>query len=558
MSKLEAAFLVDEAARLRLERSLFHQRWEKIRYFIFPDSLSFFSIDTPGIGKRLQILDNTAEDAAEMAAAGLHGLLTNSASQWMRYGLLDDDLAERDGPARYLDAVTRRTMALYRYAPSKFNVASYQCYREAIAYANWCMFVEDRLPSTANPGGLPLFRSISMPTVVWDEDDEGNIAKVYREFSRPLWAAYLKWGTALTPRMLDLYKDRRNWHTQHTFMHAVVPRENADTRILNARNKPFASYWLAKDEKEIIVEGGYDEMPYICGRWNLLPGELYARGPGDKALPDSALLQRTTGAFLDAAEVIGEPPFVAPDKGLVKKLNLKRRAINYVRADYLMQNAGPRPLLTGGDTRVTEELLQAIRARIQRAFLRDLLQLIRDPEATATQVLELKEEQMRGMSPILAHITQDWLGPLAVRTFAVLQRAGAFHDLEVPREIVGMSPKPVFISPAARAQQLAEARGIAQGYEAAKEIIALDQGVLDNVDMDKQFRTIITAVGTPLSELRSPAEVAQRKAARVKAQQQQAQEESAKNISTVAKNAAPLVKATTDAQAQQPQNRMAA
>lgn len=556
MSDSDAEFYIGEEARLRLTLSLFYARWEQIRYFIWPDSTSFFGTPNQGQGNRLQILDNSAEDAAELAAAGLHGLITNSASQWFHYSLLNQDVAELDGPMRWLDMATRRVHALFNYAPSRFNVASYRCYQEAIAFGNWCMFVEERRATPENPGGLPLFRAINLVDVVWDEDEDGTIAKVYRRFHLPLWAAYRKFGNRLPKVLLKLHEDRKNHHRLFKFLHCVVPREEGsyDRRIPNARNKPWASHWIAVDQKETIVEGGYDEMPYICGRWRVLPGELMGRGCGDKALPDAALLQRGTGAFIDAAEIIGQPPFALPDKGMTKKLNLRRRALNYVRPDYLMQNGGPRPLLTGGDTRVTEEMLAQVRDRIQRAFLRDLLQLIRDPEATATQILKIEQEQMRGMSPILAQIAQDWLGPLVMRTFGVAQRAGAFADMPVPRELVGMVPKPIFVSPAARAQQLAEASGIAQGYDAAHAMIEADPSVLDNVDVDKQFRTVMVAVGTPLSTLRPPEEVAQRKQARANVQQQQQQLEGLKDLTTGAKNAAPMLKAISDASANRDAN----
>lgn len=540
-------FLIREQARLKSERSLHEGRWNNVGRIVWPDSASFTGDHSPGASTRQEILDNTAEDAADLASAGVHGLFTNPATQWFNLSLMDTDLAEWDPVARWLEASTRRLNNLFSYAPSMFNVASYDGYREAIAFGNWCMFVDDRV------GELPKFLPVPLRELVIDEDDDGLVVRVFRDFKRPLWAVHRKFRGKLPKRLARLYEQKENWSKKIRIIHAVEPRELYDPKILNARNLPFRSCWIDVEGQEEIKEGGYHEMPYIFGRWPKIPGEIYGRGCGEKALPDSALLQRGTESLYKAAEIVGKPPMVAPDQGLVKRLNLRPMAINYVRTDLLVQKAEPKPLLTGARTDITEELLQAVRDRIKRAFMRDLLQLIRDPEATATQVLELKEEQMRGMSPILARVTQDWLGPLVMRAFGCAQRAGAFADLETPQEIVGLTPRPVFVSPAARAQQLAEARGISQAFDATGPLLQLDPDTADNVDLDKAFRLVYRVVGTPLSIMRSPDQVVERRKARAQVTEARESRETVKDLTTGAKNIAPLVKAlqqpTPEAQA---------
>lgn len=535
-------FFLREQARLKADRALHEARWNNIARLVYPDTASFTADPAPGATNRYEILDNTAEDAADMAAAGLHGLLTNPATQIFTFSLFDPDLAERDDNARWLEMATRRVTNLFAYAPSKFNVATHDCYREAIPFANWCMFINER------PGELPLFQAVPLREIVVDEDDDGSIVRVFRDFKRPLWAIHRKFKGQLPKRLAKLYDQKDNWHKRIRVIHAVEPRELYDPKVLNARNKPFRSCWIDAEGQEEIKEGGYDEMPYVFGRWPGLPGEIYGRGCGDKALPDTALLQRGTEGMIKAVELVGRPPMLAPDQGLVKRLNLRPAAVNYVRADVLAQKAEPKPLLTGARTDMTEEFLAGVRDRIKRAFMRDLLQLIRDPEATATQVLELKEEQMRGMSPILARVTQDWLGPLVMRTFGCAQRAGAFRDMPVPESLVGQVPRPVFVSPAARAQQLAEGRGIAQAFEASAPLLQLDPDVVDNTDLDKAYRLIYRVLGTPLSIMRSPEQVAARRQQRLAVAEQKQTEESLKNVSTAVKNVSPALKIMSEQQ----------
>lgn len=540
--KPTAQFIVREASRLHQERSAFEGRWQNIRRYIWPDSPDFFGGDGITQTNRLEILDNSTEEAAELAAAGLHGYLTNPATDWVELSLFDQALAESYGPALWLQQASKRLKALFLHPDARFAVASHECYREAIAFGNWCMFVEER------PGKLPLFRAIPIADIVWDENEDGEIVKVWRRFSLTLWAAYEKFGEDLPEPLLKLYRDGlENRHKRVKFYHHVCPRKGYDEKIANGKNKPFASYWIAPEyPDDIIREGGYDELPYICGRWHKQANELYGRGCGDKALPDAAMLQRGMRAVIRGAEIAVTPPMVAPDDGMLKRLNLRPFAVNYVRADYLAQNAGPKPLLTGGRVDIGLEVLEAVRDRIKVAFLKDLMQLLRDPEATATQVLEIKEEQMRGMSPILGRITQDWLGPLVIRAFGCLQRAGGFEDLETPREIVGLTPKPVFISPAARAQQIAEARGIVQGFESTAGMLSMDNTLPDNVDLDIAFRTVIRAIGTPLIAMRDPKIVAQMRQARAQQAQQMRAEESLKNQSAALKNATGALKVVAD------------
>lgn len=546
----EADFLLGEEGRLRQERSNHETQWGLISRYTAPDTADLYFNDQ-GTSTRRDILDNTAEGASEMASAGLHAMLTNPATPWMGLGLYDEDLARSDGGAPWLERASKRMHAMYAHSWTRFAIAMTSMYRELIDLGNGCIFIDGRVGLK-----LPLYRHSDMASTVWDEDGDGNLVVFKRRVAPPLWSVAERWKNSLPPALAKLVEAKKDLHRPVELLHCVGPRERYDRGRGDNRNMAIASYWIAREERWTLEESGYHEQPFTGFRWHIRGREKYGRGCGHKALPEAVTLQRVMDTSLTGAEQAIRPPLQIPSEGVMNKngkVSLRNGAPNYLKPDLLINGAHIRPINTNTRPDLGLEFMKDIRARLERAYLKDLLQLIRDPEATATHVLELKEEQNRGMSPIVARLHVD-LGLMVERSFAVLQRMGGFEDMPAPPELVGMPPRPVFISPATRAQALAEARGIAQAFDSAALLIKLDPSVTDEADLHKAFRTIMQALGVPMGVLVPTSVSAAKGKARAEAAAQVGQLEQLKDVTTAGKNIAPLARVAADvaANGQQP------
>ena len=533
--------LLTQANSLQLERAEFDQGFDRIRRVIWPSGGDFLGFQSPGQPVYTEILDATGEDECENAAAGMHSLLTNPAMRWFDLDLYDWQGIDTDAARLWLGAATDVLLKLFSHPLTHSYTATSTTYGEAVAFGNNCMFIEDR------PSNLPLFRPIALADVWWDENDDGEPDCFYRRFRLSAWAAKKRWGDDLPERVLRCADNASEYHRRFEFWHCVEPRENGKYGAAG-RRKPYASYWLCGEEPWLIREGGYEENPYIATRWKLRPGEVYGRGPGHKAYGPVSSLQRSLAATLAASEKAVDPPLFLPDDGVVGPLSLRAGALNWIRADYLRDGFGPRPINLGAQPQQGMQIDEGMRVMIRRLFLYELLAMIRDPRATATQVLEIKEQQQRSLAPIIVRMEQELLGPMVNRAFGIAQRAGLLPP--PPPEIAGRTVRPNFTSPAMRAQRLSAARGIVQLFEIAAPMFQADPGTVDNIDLDEAVRDVADTVGVPAKVLRPVQKVLEMRKARQQVQEGREQREALKDVTTAGKNVAPLLQAVGGVQQQ--------
>jgi hypothetical protein len=301
------------------------------------------------------------------------------------------------------------------------------------------------------------------------------------------------------------------------FCHAVYPRRDALRSAPSgglprpSSRLPWASVWVSVADRTIIEERGYHEFPFLCPRWTTRPGEVYGRGPGMKALPDCKMLQRMSKVTISAGELVISPPLLVADDGVLDYPNLAPAGITTYRSG--IWSIDPvKPLATGGRPDAGEELMSAVRARIEKAFYNDLLSVMQDPKMTATQIIKLDEETLRILGPIVARFQGEFLSPL-------IERAGWLEP--PPPSLAGRELRIEYLSPMARAQRFSEITAISRTLELSLPLMQQDPALADVFDQDAMIRRIADVTGVPAELLRDPAVVEQMRAARQETQQQQ-------------------------------------
>ena len=529
--------LVARFQRVKTDRATFEQRWETIRQLQRPDAAPFFGEEARGDRESGRVLDNTAEDAADMAAAGLGGMLTGQAVDWHGWEFDDDELREHHGAKAWLAGAARKQQACYRNPKSRFGQAMDAVYLDLIDFSNSCLYIEDRR------GQLPLFLARPIQQVYWLANAENVIDTVFWNFKLSARNAVGKFGQGAVPeKIARAAENPRKTEDQFEFLHAVMPSGEAYDRRRVLGPKPFKSCWVSVDDKHVMREGGYFSLPYIPFRWRVRAGERYGRGPSDKALADVAVLQQMDRLVLEGLEMTIRPSLMLPDDGVIGPVGLRTADLTYVRPEYFFRGGDPiRPIQSGAQPQLGEEAAEARRQRIRKAFLSELLQILRDPRATATQVLEVREEQFRLAAPIVNALEAESLGPLADRTFELMARGGFFG--EVPDELAEADVNPTFLSPMARAQALSEVRGFSQWLDMAMPLAQNGiEDVMDVMDVPKGMRRTGEILGVPYDVMRSPEQAAEVGKARGEQAQRAAELEAEKDRTTAAKNEAAAAK----------------
>lgn len=531
--------LLGDHEERKMMRTGAERTWQYINELIYPDGTPPWANIADGGPTRTEIFDGTGEDAADTAAAAIHAMLTNPATRWFDFGLFDELLARDTDAGTWLWRTTTKMLSSFRNPSTLFNLANDEDYKQYVCIGNGCMHVESRW------GKLPLHRAMPMAKVWWDENADGVVDTVGREFELTARAAFAKWGDKLPEKIRNMAGQKGRSLDLVNFLHVNMPRQKRDPAKRDRSNMEFRSVYICLDEPAIIIDGGSHELEYVCTRGPRRAGERYGRGFGHKALADVEMLQKMTRTVLMAAENTVEPSILAPDDGITGTMSFKNRAINYVRSEYLANGAAPRAFNPNTRVDIGLELLQDRRELVRRSFLKQLLEINRDPRYTATHVLALDEEQKRGLSPLLGRLETERLGPLIARNFNILRRMPGVFD-PAPPEIQRLPMQPVFDSPAAKAMRLGVARSIAQGFENLKPLFDLDPAVADNFNLDEAARALGDGTGMPALVM-APIEVRDR----VRAQRQQLalekqQLENTKDLTVSAKNVAPFVKAVGD------------
>lgn len=530
--------LGDQHERLEVRRP--HEPvWGRINALIYPDGtpVAENQASLDGQTTRSEIYDNTAEDAADSASAALHAMTTNPATRWLEMGLFNERYARDTYAGAWLWDLTTRMLRSFRHPTSRFNLAVDEDNKQYVALGNGLLHCEDR------PGKLPLWRGCDVTRSTWAENADGEVDLVGREFELTARAAIGHFGVENLPSQIRELADKENRSSKYKrirFLHVNEPRSEADLRA-GRRGAAYRSVYLCLDHPWIVRDGGGPGLEYVASRWSRRANEIYGRGCGHKALGDVDILQRMNRTTLLAGERTIDPPIIAPDDEEMGPISLKGRAVTRVRPDLLANGAHPRAFLTNTRVDIGLELIADRRELVRRSFLKQLLELVRDPKYTATHVLSIEAEQKRGLAPLLGRMEVERLGPIVARQFQLLMRMPGVID-PAPEELRGMPLQPTFDSPDARAMRLGTARAIAQGFELVAPFIrdTKDDALWDNFDLDESLRAQVEGLGMPSANLR-PIDVRDRmRVQRQAVEEAREQRESLKDFTTGMKNAAPM------------------
>lgn len=503
--------IIRRAEELRRNRSVFEAHWQEVRDYVIPLARAFNRTDTPGGKLHQNIYDSTGEDCSERLAAALDGMLTNPADAWFRLRPADPELQPDYDAAAWLDGAVRVLNFVFSSPRSQFRPGIHAAYLDLVNFGNAVLYVADR------PGSLPLFRAIPLPEVCFAEGEDGRVDSAFRQFTMTARQALQRWGDKAGPK---LAKDAEKCPDKPwKFLHAVYPRGEPEiTELPQPSHKlPWASVWINVDEKLQVEERGYHEFPFVAFRWIVRAGEVYGRGPGMKALADIKMLQRASRANIIGAETVMHPPLLMADDGVIGTPDLRPGGITTYRAG-IYQTDPIRALLSGARPDLGQDLIDGIRAKIEKAFYVDLLSVMQDPKMTATQVIRLDEETMRILGPVSARMQGD-LSTLIDRTFGICLRAGLFPP--PPESLQGQELRTEYLSPLARAQRYPELTATSRTLEISRPLIEMDPSLLDVFDGERIIRETAEITGMPVGQLRSPATVAQMRQARNETADQQ-------------------------------------
>lgn len=512
MSETGAVTLLKRHARLKQKQDLCRPQWQELADYIVPRKSNISVRRTPGTKLDTEKYDSTAPRSAELLASSMQGSLTPGQLMWFRLKMRDQMLNLDRNVGVWLDDTRDRLSLGLRQ--SNFAAEMQEVYLDLGTFGIGCLFVEEKEGDDPFFNGFQL-KALAVGEYVIAENAEGRVDTVMREFELTAGAAVQKWGKNVGPKIAQIAEKDPDQMVK--ILHAVYPRVLAQYSK-TPKSRKFASCYVSMEDKSLLEEGGYYELPYMVPRWTKTSstGE-YGYGPGHTALPDIRTLNKAKEMGLEAWAIDLRPPMEVVDDGVIGSVRWTPAALNTVR-----EAGSIKPITTGAKYDVDQIKSEDLRRSIQQIFFYDQLQLQEGPQMTATEVERRYELMQRLLGPTLGRLESELLAPLIHRCLSMMARAGVLLPLppilmEQAEMLGGMAELDVeYEGPLARAAKASDVAAIQRTLEMLVPLAQTDPTVLDNYDLDEMARGIGDANGLASRFKKDPRVVEKTRAERQK------------------------------------------
>jgi Bacteriophage head to tail connecting protein len=513
--RVAASEILARRDRLRATRGVWESHWQEIADRILPRQGSFTTRFTAGEKRTHEIFDATAALALERFSAALESMLTPRTQRWHHLRASDPALNDRPEVRAWFDLAEDILFAA-RYSPhANYASQQHEVYMSLGAFGTGVLFVGD----DTERGGL-IYRAVHLADCHIEENFQGRIDTLYRDFEYTARQAMQRWGDANPDAIVK--SAEKEPERKFRFVHAVEPRGERDPQRLDRGNKTYASFYVAEEGRTILQESGFDEFPYLVSRYVTAPREVYGRSPAMTVLPDIKMLNEMNKTTIRQAQLAVEPPILVFDDGVLGRpdgFGLTPGYINYggVSKDgrALMQ-----PFQSGARVDIGLDMMEQRRRTINDAFLVTLFQILVDqPSMTATEAMIRAQEKGALLTPVMGRQQSEALGPMIERELAILQRIGRLPPMpDVLLEAEGEFDIE-YDSPLSRAQKSEQVVGISRTFEVLAPLASAQPDIFDVFDGDALAQLAAEVNGVPQKVLNTPEEIQQMRQGRAASQQ---------------------------------------
>lgn len=524
--------IVKRLTALKALRRPHEQVWRECFDYTYPLRGSGFTSDIidaqQGQSKRANLVDATATDASRTLASAIMSGLTPANSRWFQL----DTGQESEDERRWLDTAAQALWEAIHMA--NFDAAAFEAVTDAVCAGWFALYIEE----DPKGGGLR-FHQWPLSGVYVSTSTPGGLADtVYRCFALTAEQAVAEFGEqeegieggksfGVSQKTAKLAKEKPDEKVE--FVHAIYPRTQTVKAPRLAKNLPIASVHVEVQEKRIVRESGYHEMPVVVPRWMLIPDSVYGVGPVFDALPDVKMLNELKRMELASADLAIAGMWIAEDDGVLNPRTVKvgpRKVIVANSVDSM------KPLQTGSDFQLSEALTDQLQRSIRKLLMADQLQPQDGPAMTATEVHVRVNLIRQLLGPIYGRLQAEYLQPLIERCFGLAYRAGMFGM--APDTLAGREFSVKYLSPLARAQKLEDVTAIERLHVNVAQIAQVKPEVLDLIDEDETVRILSDALGVPPKVVRKTADVQQLRQNRSEQQQAAVQQAQAAQLQQTA------------------------
>ena len=525
---------VQHYEKLKSERWIWEAHWQDCFDFIVPRKNDVITTRPQGDKRNFDLFDTTAILSNQLLSGALHGMLTNPATKFFDLVMGDPRLDEDTSVKAWLQEVGDRMFTVLNN--SNFQTEIHEIYIDMGAIGTSCLYIGE------HPEKIVHFGARTMKEVFIDENNLGLIDTVYRLFKWKPRQVVQEFGEEnLPPWVVEQYQ--KNCTDDWDILHCVHPTKDDGEK---GKIFPYESKYILKDKNIYLSEGGFKEFPYAVPRWTKTTGEKYGRGPGMDMLPDIKMVNKMMETVIQGAQKTVNPPMMVTDDGVIGRVRLVPGGLTVVRAG----EPPIRPLIVDARVDFGYQAVEDVRKRIRAGFYVDQFQMTQGPQKTATEVMQMMEQNARLMGPVLGRQHFEFLAPVISRVFPIMARRGLIPP--APQAIQGKKFNVRYSSLLARSQRMNDGQNFARALSVATPLIQIDPTSADVINADEGVRHIFDVYGTPANLMNDKRDIEARRKARADAQaqavKQQQEMHQAQTVGTMAPGIAQMQNANTQSQ----------
>lgn len=509
--------LQKQQSQLTNDRSSFESHWRELSDFINPRGSRFLVTDVNRDDRRnTKIVDPTATLASRTLSSGMMSGITSPARPWFKLATPDPDMMDYGPVKLWLEVVQRRMNEVF----NKSNL--YQSlpllYASLGNYSTGAMAVLD--------DDSDVIRTMMFPigSYYMANSPRGSVDTCFRKFSMTVRQLVMEFGLSNVSTSVRSLWENGTYESWIEVIHAVYPNIDRDTAKLNSKNKPVKSvyYEVGGDNDKVLRESGFDEFPIMAPRWEVNGEDVYGSScPGMIALGQVKALQLEQKRKSQLIDKATNPPMVGPSSLKNQRVSLLPGDVTYI--DQVTGQDGLKPAyLVNPNTADLLADIQDTRQTINSAYFVDLfmmLQNINTRSMPVEAVIEMKEEKLLMLGPVLERLNDECLNPLIDRAFSIMARKNLLPP--PPDVLQGMPLRIEYISVMAQAQKSIGLSSLSSTVGFIGQLAQAKPEALDKLDVDQAIDAFAEMSGVSPTVIVPQEQVEQIRQQRAQQQQQQ-------------------------------------
>ncbi|ENJ1313990.1 phage tail protein [Escherichia coli] len=509
--------LQKQQAQLTNDRSSFDPHWRELSDFINPRGSRFLVTDVNRDDRRnTKIVDPTATLAARTLSSGMMSGITSPARPWFKLATPDPDMMDYGPVKLWLEVVQRRMNEVF----NKSNI--YQSL--PLLYASLGNYSTGAMAVLEDDSDVIRTMMFPIGSYYMANSARGSVDTCFRKFSMTVRQLVMEFGLDNVSDSVKSMWDSGNYESWIEVIHAVYPNIDRDTAKLNSKNKPVKSvyYEVGGDSDKLLRESGFDEFPIMAPRWEVNGEDVYGSScPGMIALGQVKALQLEQKRKSQLIDKATNPPMVGPSSLRNQRVSLLPGDITYI--DQVTGQDGFKPAyLVNPNTADLLADIQDTRQIINSAYFVDLfmmLQNINTRSMPVEAVIEMKEEKLLMLGPVLERLNDECLNPLIDRTFSIMARKNLLP--QPPDVLQGMPLRIEYISVMAQAQKSIGLSSLSSTVGFIGQLAQAKPEALDKLNVDQAIDAFAEMSGVSPTVIVPQEQVEQVREQRAQQQQQQ-------------------------------------